>query len=115
MNDEIAPNLAGERLTTGHMPVPATNAQQEPVRAGVTSTSTTCSVLSVPGARHATASFTGGALWRETPNAPSRSTAALLERFLRRRNCPQEPGREAFDSVRTTALHQCVARPHRAR
>ena len=35
MNDEIATNLAGERLATGHMPVPAPNAQQEPVRAGV--------------------------------------------------------------------------------
>jgi len=29
MNDEIATNLAGERLATGHMPVPATNAQQD--------------------------------------------------------------------------------------
>ena len=76
MNDEVAPNLAGERLATGHMPVPATNAQQEPVRAGVASTCTTCSVVSVRGARYGTASFTGGAPWRENPNAPSRSTAA---------------------------------------
>lgn len=106
MNDEIATNLAGERLATGHMPVPAPNAQQEPVRAGVASTCMTCSVVSVRGARYGTGSFTEGAPRRETPNAPSRSTAALLERFLRRRSCPQEPGREAFDSVRITALHQ---------
>jgi hypothetical protein len=51
MNDEIATNLAGERLATGHMPVPATNHQQEPVRAGVASTCTTCSVVSVRGVR----------------------------------------------------------------
>ena len=50
MNDEIATNLAGERLATGHMPVPAPNAQQEPVRAGVASTCTTCWVVSMRGA-----------------------------------------------------------------
>ena len=61
MNDEIAPNLAGERLATGPMPVPATNAQQDPVRAGVASTCTTCSVVRVRGARYGIASFTGGA------------------------------------------------------
>ena len=66
------------------MPVPAPNAQQEPVRAGVASTCTTCSVVSVRGARYGTESFTEGAPRRGSPNAPSRSTAALLERFLRR-------------------------------
>ena len=58
INDEIATNLAGVRLATGHMPVPAPNARQEPVRAGVASTCTTCSVVSVRGARHGTGSFT---------------------------------------------------------
>jgi len=79
MNDEIATNLAGERLATGHMQVPATNHQQEPVRAGVASTCTTCSVVRVRGARYGTGSFRGRAA-AENPNAPSRSTAALLDR-----------------------------------
>ena len=84
MNDEIATNLAGERLATGHMPVPAPNAQQEPVRAGVASTCTTCSVVSVRGARDGTGSFTEGAPHTELPTerrsprqAVPRRTASL--------------------------------------
>lgn len=101
MNDEIAPTLAGARLATGHMPIPATNAQQEPVRAGVASTCTTCSVVSVRGARSGTASFAGGAPWRENPNAPSRSTAA----------CSNASYADGAGGDRTRAREPCAARP----
>ena len=72
INDEIAANLAGVRLATGHMPVPAPDARQEPVQAGVASTCTTCSVVSVRGARYGTGSFTEGA-----PAVPVSSRSTL--------------------------------------